>query len=341
MRRNNKPIKIRRPSATVLPSGPLKDPNLSLEAKGLWAVIYASGRAATIPSDLNQYHASGVDANQLAFIELKGAGYISDRPASYSTKSARKANKRKEKESIKEKESMEVSDWDSLSSSGGFREFSSRIKSEYNKVAKKHGLRHCMSISASRRAKLRTRFKEHSTLKYWIKVFDKLSESKHLHDKSWMNFDYIIRNPENTQKILDGEWDWMSGRDVKQKQDEVEVDPATAALVTAWEQTTGSVSIQSDISNAKKMVEKLNSLWAQLPGDSSDLTATVKKNPRAAIKSRRLLQRRFRSFIGDTYQGFDLPSDMTRKPYARFLAELTKDIGYNFKKIGMTIGEKE
>ena len=82
-------------------------------------------------------------------------------------------------------------------------------------VTKPH-LKPKRKISAATNKKMNARIKEHPEPSDWVDLFQKIQQSPVLgitDDTSWFNFDFIFRNADQFDKIMDGWMDWkVSGK---------------------------------------------------------------------------------------------------------------------------------
>jgi hypothetical protein len=66
--------------------------------------------------------------------------------------------------------------------------------------------------------KVRTRFKEPAFVRGWLPAMEKAVENTALHDDSWFTFQWLVKNADNYQKLLDGYYDWKMGGNDRQPQ---------------------------------------------------------------------------------------------------------------------------
>ena len=78
----------------------------------------------------------------------------------------------------------------------------------WNDIAKEcKDLKGATKLSASRRSKISSRIVDYPTVGDWKKVFKKIRENKNLQREPWFNIDFVMRNTEKIENILN---DWMS-----------------------------------------------------------------------------------------------------------------------------------
>lgn len=83
---------------------------------------------------------------------------------------------------------------------------------QWNVLAGEMGLPKVKGLSGARAGKVAARLKTYPVPTYWKRVFQKIRETPALRDRkatSWFDFDYLMRNDDKPQKVLDGWLDWM------------------------------------------------------------------------------------------------------------------------------------
>lgn len=84
----------------------------------------------------------------------------------------------------------------------------------WNKATEGSAMPQAKELNADRAAKVRARLRER-TLESWMAIFEKMKNTRFLNgenDRGWRaSFDWIISNPSNSSKILEGKYDGPTG----------------------------------------------------------------------------------------------------------------------------------
>lgn len=86
-----------------------------------------------------------------------------------------------------------------------------RIMEQWNRLAKECNLPQIRELSEHRTAKVLARLKYYRHPSQWKDLFRKIKASPVLHTRpvcSWFTFDWVVRNDENLDKIMNGWMDW-------------------------------------------------------------------------------------------------------------------------------------